>query len=167
MDVRFINPFILAINNVFETMLNTKVKVGKPLLKKADRLTAEVSGIIGLSGDVQGCVVLSFPDEVACRIASAFAGEELALDSPDFPDAIGELTNMVAGNAKKDFTGCETSISLPSVIIGPGHIVSQSKTSPFLVIPCETSLGRINVEVALIPVKKPASKATRSVAGAV
>ncbi len=164
MDVKFVNPFISAITNVFETMLNTKVKVGKPILKTADLVSAEVSGIIGLSGDVQGCVVLSFPGDVACKVASAFAGVDLTTDHPDFTDAVGELANMVAGNAKKDFDGYNTSISLPSVIIGPGHTVSQSKSSPFLVIPCDTDLGVFNVEVAILTSKKPVQQ---PVAGAV
>lgn len=164
MDVKFINPFILAISNVFETMVNAKVTVGKPMLKKAHLVSAEVSGIIGLSGDVQGCVVLSFPGDVACKVASTFAGVELTMDHPDFTDAIGELTNMVAGNAKKDFPGCSVSISLPSVIIGPGHSVSQSKSCPFLVIPCETELGHFSVEVAIIADK---SRTQQPVAGAV
>jgi chemotaxis protein CheX len=164
MDVKFINPFVMAIANVFETMVHTKVKVGKPTLKQAELVTAEVSGIIGLSGDVQGCVVLSFPGDVACKVASAFAGLELTMKSPDFSDAIGELANMVAGNAKKDFVDHLASISLPSVVIGPGHQVSQSKASPFLIIPCETALGGFNVEVALIANKKPASKPAQPVA---
>ena len=155
MDVKFINAFVAAIQNVFKTMLGTEVGVGKPMLKQADLVSAEVSGIIGLSGEVQGSVVLSFQEDAASRIASTFAGVELTLDSPDFADAIGELANMVAGNAKKDFVGYETSISLPSVIIGKGHKVSQSKVWPFLVIPCQTGLGNFNVEVALITNKKP------------
>ena len=166
MDVKFINPFTAAITNVFETMANTKVKVGKPQLKHVDLVSAEVSGIIGLSGDVQGCVVLGFPGEVACKLASAFAGTELTINHPDFTDAVGELANMVAGNAKKDFPNCAVSISLPSVIIGPGHKVSQSKASPFLIIPCETDAGAFNVEVALITNKKPAQAAPQPVAGA-
>lgn len=167
MDVRFINPFVSAITNVFETMVNTKVRVGKPKLKQADIISAEVSGVIGLSGDVQGCVVLSFPGNVASKVASTFAGTELNVNHPDFTDAVGELANMVAGNAKKDFPGCSVSISLPSVIIGPGHRVSQSKASPFLVIPCETDFGPFNVEVALITNKVPAATAPAAMAGAV
>ena len=156
MDVTFINAFVGSITNVFKTMLEVDVEVGKPMIKDAGIISAEVSGIIGLSGDVQGCVVLSFPGDVACKAATKFAGTELTLDSLDFSDAIGELVNMVAGGAKKDFNGYQASISLPSVIIGKGHTVSQSKASPYLVIPCTTSLGSFNVEVALITKKKPA-----------
>lgn len=157
MDVTFVNAFVGSILNVFKTMLDTEVKVGKPLLKQAELVTAEVSGIIGLSGEVQGSVILSFDRPVACAVASTFAGTELTPESADFTDAIGELANMVAGNAKKDFHGYEASISLPSVIIGKGHRVSQSKVSPFLVIPCDTKLGQFNVEVALITAKVPAA----------
>lgn len=156
MEVKFVNAFVGSIVNVFKTMLSTDVKVGKPTLKNADLITAEVSGIIGLSGEVQGSVVLSFSSPVAQKIASKFAGTELTTDHPDFSDAIGELANMVAGNAKKDFVGYDASISLPSVIIGSGHKVCQSKVWPFLVIPCETGMGNFNVEVALIVAKKPA-----------
>lgn len=155
MEVKFINAFVASIQNVFKTMLDTEVTVGKPVLKQADLVTAEVSGIIGLSGGIQGSVVLSFEKEPACRIASTFSGEEMTLESPDFADAIGELVNMVAGNAKKDFAGYEVSISLPSIIIGKGHKVSQSKVWPFLIIPCKTALGDFNVEVALVAKKAP------------
>lgn len=156
MDVKFINAFVGSIINVFKTMLGEEVKVSKPILKKDDLVTAEVSGIIGLSGEVQGSVVLSFERDAACKIASKFAGAEMTLESTDFCDAIGELANMVAGNAKKDFTGYEASISLPSVIIGKGHTVSQSKARPYIVIPCDTSMGKFNVEVALVAAKTPA-----------
>jgi chemotaxis protein CheX len=157
MDVRYINPFISSINNVFQTMLSTKVRVGKPTMANGELTSAQVSGIIGLSGDVQGSVVVSYPAGSACKIASKFAGVEMGLDSPDFADAIGELVNMVAGNAKKDFPEGNTSISLPSVIIGEGHKVSQLAATPFLIIPCETDLGAFSVEVALVVCNKPAA----------
>jgi chemotaxis protein CheX len=154
MDVKFVNAFIGSIINVFKTMVHVDVKVGKPAIREAKLVSAEVSGVIGLSGDIVGSVVLSFPGDSATKLASAFAGAPLTLDSPDFADAIGELANMVAGNAKKDFDGYNASISLPSVIIGPGHSVSQSKVWPFLVIPCETPLGLFSVEIALKTIKR-------------
>ena len=39
-------------------------------------LTADVSGIIGFSGDVMGSVVLSFAKDTAMKLVSAFAGKE-------------------------------------------------------------------------------------------
>jgi chemotaxis protein CheX len=154
MDVRYINPFIRAIKNVFSTMLKIEVNVQKPSLKVDGQSSADVSGVIGFTGDATGCVVLSFSKEVACKAASTFAGMAITLDSPDLVDAIGELANMVAGNAKKDFEGAHISISLPSVIIGHDHIVGQSRMTPRLLIPCKCSLGEFYVEVAM-KVDKP------------
>ncbi|MFA7236218.1 MAG: hypothetical protein WC058_05070 [Phycisphaeraceae bacterium] len=37
-------------------------------------------------------------------------GQRITLDHPDFGDAMGELANMVAGNAKAEFTDQHLSI---------------------------------------------------------
>lgn len=156
MDVKLINPFISAVQHVFRTMVGSEVSVGQPYVKDDGAATADVSGVIGLSGDATGCVVLSYPTEVACKVASAFAGVEIDKDHEDFADAIGELTNMVAGNAKKDLHGLRIGISMPSVVVGEGHVISRSRAAPRLVIPCRVEQGRFQVEVAL-RVEKPAA----------
>ena len=77
MDVRYINPFIASVKHVFKTMLATEVYVSKPLLKERDAAFADVSAVIGLSGDATGCVVLSFPLATSVSTASRFAGVDL------------------------------------------------------------------------------------------
>ncbi len=158
MDVRFINPFIAAVKNVFNTMVATQITVGKPyVINASQEPVADVSAVIGLSGDVVGCVVLSLPMQSAVNAASKFAGMELVPENPDFADALGELANMVAGQAKSNFTGFNVSISLPSVIIGREHVVSQSRAKPRLALPCESALGPFHVEVVMV-VNKPSAK---------
>jgi chemotaxis protein CheX len=164
MDVKYINPFIRSIKSVFETMVKVHVEVGKPALRTTVYASADVSGIIGFSGDAMGCVVLSFPKEVACKAASKFAGIAIDEHHADFADAVGELANMVAGCAKKEFEGMNISISLPSVVIGKDHTVSQSKASPRIVIPCQCELGEVFVEVGM-EVKTPAKSAELATAG--
>lgn len=154
MDVRFINPFISSINAVFRTMVHVDVKIGKPHMVVDPGTRSDVSGVIGFSGQASGCVVLSFPLAVARQVTSSFAGASLDENHPDFADAVGELANMVAGNAKKDFEGMNVSISLPSVIIGTGHLVSKSQTCSRLVIPVESSLGSFDVEVSMVPAQR-------------
>ena len=149
MDVRLISPFVSALQNVFRTMMCVEVRVGKPYVKRDDARAAEVNGVIGLSGDATGYVVLSIPKAVACRVASSLAGVEVGVDHPEFADAVGELANMVAGNAKKDLRGLRCGISLPNVVIGQEQVVSQSWTAPRLVVPCKTLLGDFFLEVGL------------------
>ncbi len=149
MDVRYVNPFVKSVSNVFKTMLHTDVTVGKPYLKTPHCDRPDVSGVIGLSGDVTGVVVLGFSKNVAIAVAEKFVGTSLTVDHPDFADALGELANMVAGGAKASFEGINASISLPSVIVGENHEVIKSKANPSLVIPCDSPMGHFTVEVAM------------------
>jgi chemotaxis protein CheX len=166
MDVRFVNPFISSVRNVFKTMLATEVSVSKPVIKDRDEGFADVSAVIGLSGDATGCVVLSFPMQTAVSVASKFAGVEMTATHEDFSDALGELANMVAGHAKANLEGLNMNISLPTVIVGREHVVSQSKLAPRLALPCDSSLGRFCVEVVMVTGKKPSSAQTPALAKA-
>jgi len=165
MDVKYVNPFMSAIKNVFKTMLQMDVQFGKPHIKTDETHSHDASGIIGLSGDVVGAVIVSFPKVAATRIASAFAGTELEVTHDDFADAIGELANMISGNAKKDFDDVRVFISTPSVVIGTGHQVRNTRVTPRLVIPCMTPAGSFVVEVGMQ--KVAAAKEKQEVAVAV
>ena len=149
MDPKFVTAFIKSISNVFSTMLQLPVEVGEPTIKTGDEHPYDVSGIIGMSGEVVGSVVLSFPRDTAERIVAIFTGEQMSIDSDDFPDAIGELVNMVAGGAKGMFGGHEVNISCPSVIVGKDHAVSRLKGVPCVLIPCSTDCGEVVIEIAI------------------
>ena len=155
MDVKYINPFLVAVQNVFDTMLSLPFKLGKAHIKDDPLPLYEVSGIIGLSGDVTGSVVISLSRQIACQLASALSGENLTELNDDCIDAIGEITNMIAGNAKKDFPGDHNSLSIPNVVIGR-HKVAYPKGTPIIALPCETSAGRLAIDIALKPAAVPA-----------
>jgi chemotaxis protein CheX len=166
MDVQYVNSFVRSITHVFETMVHTKVHVGNPFVKSDSNALTDIAGVIGVSGDVTGCVVLSFPETAAKKVVSAFAGVELDRHDPDFADAIGELANMVAGNAKKELIGMNVSVSLPSVIIDRQHAVSYSPSVPRVIIPCETAFGLLYVEIGLTATTQgSASKSAAATAG--
>ena len=148
MDVKYINPFLLAVQNIFETMIQLPFKLGKATLKKEDTTSYEISGSIGITGEITGCVVVSFPEPVALQLASALLEDELTEVNADCTDAIGEIANMVAGDAKKRFPEGNTSISVPNVVIGR-HRISYPRGVPIISIPCETSAGWFSIEVAL------------------
>jgi len=152
MDAAFITPFITSVQNVFSTMMQMPVTINTPTIKQSSpTATYDVSGISGMSGDVAGNVVLSFPSASAQRIVQLLTGTEVSVDSPDFADAVGELTNMVAGGAKGLFQGKKkVLISTPSVIIGPSHTVTRPRGVPVICIPCSTDCGDLMIEVAIL-----------------
>jgi chemotaxis protein CheX len=165
MDPAFIKPFVASIQNVFSTMMQLPVNVKAPYIKDGKSASYDVSGIIGLSGDVTGCVVLSFPRETAERIVALFCGQQLTADTSDFADAIGELVNMVSGGAKALFKDRKVSISCPSVVIGQSHVVAGQSDLPSIVIPCATDCGELAIEIT-IQDKTPHTNAATTTAAA-
>jgi chemotaxis protein CheX len=143
---KLILPFVNAVRAVFSTMVGVQTTVSRPTFKAEPAPSYDVSGIIGFSGQITGSVVVSFQQSAALKLASAFAGVPIEPGSADFADAIGELANMIAGNAKKDL-GASANISIPSVVIGPNHTVARLSGVPCLVIPCSTPVGDFAVEI--------------------
>tara|TARA_E500000318_G_scaffold20740_1_gene21276 strand:+ start:981 stop:1487 length:507 start_codon:yes stop_codon:yes gene_type:complete len=150
MDASYITPFVKSIQNVFSMMLQLPVTVNEPQIKQGTTPSHDVSGIIGMSGDVVGTIILSFRRESAESIVALFCGEKLQCGTPDFADAVGELVNMVSGGAKALFTDTnDVSISCPSVVVGKDHGVALPSDVPCVVIPCVTDCGEFVIEVAI------------------
>jgi len=145
-------PFVNSTMNVFSTMVKVKPEISRPHLKEDAGTTYDVSGVIGFSGEVVGSVVISFELGSAQKLVSALVGADVAVDSPDFVDAVGEIANMIAGNAKKDL-GVMANIAIPTVIIGKAHLIGRLTGVPCVVIPCHTSVGDFAVEVNIKPTK--------------
>lgn len=163
MDSKDIVHFVNSVQNVFTTMLSLPVTVNDPQLRPPTDCGHDVSGIIGMSGDVVGVVVLSYPEQTARRLVELFIGEPLESDHPDFADAIGEFVNMVAGGAKAQFNK-RVDITCPSVIVGGSHRVFQPKTEHIIEIPCESDCGSFSVLVAMKHVEQSPATADSAVA---
>ncbi len=151
LSVEWINPFIEATEEILETVAMIKPKRGQIQLKENSTVAYDVSGIIGITGEAVGSIALSFPKKTAISVVSNFIGEEvLGIDS-DTTDAIGELTNMIAGRAKKIFSdkGIKLKISTPNVVVGKNHTIVTPKGTPSIVIPFESEAGSLAIQVAL------------------
>ena len=150
MPSAYIHPFIDARLNVFSTMTQLELEIGQPERAEAipTRPFLDVSGIVAMSGDIVGTVILGFPTKTAEAVASTFTGQTIGADHEDFADAIGELVNMVAGNAKAKFDGKRVSIGIPSVVIG-NHQISLPSDAVCLTIPFKSPASPFAVELYL------------------
>ena len=155
MDVAYVNPFIFSTVETFKTMLNLEVKPGQVQLRDVKKFSYDVSGIIGLSGDAQGSICMSFPKILALRIVSKLLGTEIKIIGTEIADGIGEIANIIAGNAKQHLSQYSLSISLPKVVVGPGHYVASQQGIPTIVVPFISSIGDFAMEVSL---KTPPAK---------
>lgn len=158
MKAEWINPFMFSLANAFETMLGCRVERGSLKLRNGSADLHEISGMIGLSGHVAGMAVLSLDRNVALKAASALLMIEADQINEEVIDAVGELTNMVAGAAKSQMGPYEVSIGLPSVITGSGHYVRFPSNVTPIVVPYGTDWGPVTMEVGLAAVPAAAAR---------
>lgn len=152
-DVSYINPFIQSTVNVFKTMVFMDIVRGIPFIKQVGLPRADISGTIGLAGQTNGVVAVTFSEEVACLVTSGMLGEDCKALNDTVKDTIGELANMIAGGAKAIMAekGLNFKIALPSVIVGLNHNISFPPGVPCMVLPftIQKLNKSFNVEVCL------------------
>ncbi|HWB12806.1 MAG TPA: chemotaxis protein CheX [Pirellulales bacterium] len=149
MDVAYINPFIEAASTVFKTALNCDIERRLITFKKTELPGFEISGVIGLSGKVTGAVVLSVSTPLAFKVVETLLGTRVSDINADVVDAVGELTNMIAGGAKTALAHLDMSIGLPSVVTGGSHCITFASRVPPLGILFDTAWGPMTLEVTM------------------
>ncbi len=147
MKVEHINPFLKAVSNTFKTMLAAEAHRGELSLGDTKARQFPISGLIGLSGKASGMVVINLSTEVALKAASTMLMEEMTEVNEDVLDAVGELANVIAGQAKAELDQYDLSVSLPNVITGDGHEIRFPSSAPPLVVPFKTDFGPLRLEV--------------------
>lgn len=149
MKAKYINPFLNATMGLFRDFLGLKVSSGKPFVLADPQDLSDVSALIGLAGETTGAVVLSFSHDTALKVISNMAGREYLFLGSEVLDGVGELVNIIAGNAKKDLDEFRISISLPGVITGNSYRINWPKGVPVITIPFSSELGDFTVNVSL------------------
>lgn len=147
-DIDIAKPFIKATVDVLSTMAMMDPKPGKPFVKKGETATGDVSAIIGFTGEKNGSVSVSFSKKCAVAMVRNMLGEDVGDIVQDAKDAVGEVTNMISGQARSGLAamGLTFQGSTPTVIMGDNHSVSHISKNPVMVIPFATSDGDFTVE---------------------
>ena len=150
MDVRYINPFIESTVHVLQTMSSIAARVGRPYLKKDEVARGDVSGIIGLAGDVKGSISVSFSEACILNIVSNMFKEKITELNDEVKDAAGELSNMISGQARQklELIGRNLQAAIPIVIMGKDHSISHITKDKIIAIPFMTDGGDFTIEVS-------------------
>lgn len=149
MNTAYIKPVVAAVLNIFNTMIDLPIVSRKPSFKKEKGPTTEVIGLISMSGSVSGFFCLGFSKKLAFCLSSKLLECQITENNSDCMDAIGEITNMIAGNAKSEFPDDGISISVPKVIFDPAKDPYPT-SAPVISIPFETQEEFLLVDMSII-----------------
>lgn len=162
-SVAFINPVLDAVGNVLTTMAQLTAAPGKPYVNRERTAVGEVTGIIGLVGDLKGVLSVTFEKGVILKIANTMLDENYTEVDNNIADAVGELTNMIAGQARMHLSqgGMNLKAATPTVVIGKGHVISHIAPAPILSIPFSTDYGSFVVEITMSGVPAPGASGAK------
>lgn len=150
MRAEYINPFYQAIIDVFKVMLNLGLKRGE--IKAVEELVpvSEANVVIGVTGDLRGSLLYSFPRNMALEMVNIMAGMEMKTLDAFVSSALGEVANIISGNAVTYLSQQELScdISPPQVFVGTNGSLSMS-TEKAVVLPLITDIGTLELSVSL------------------
>jgi chemotaxis protein CheX len=129
-----------AVGNVFKTMLGrpvllqeTDAGAGAESLPKMT--TAQVVGTVGFVGDASGLIYLYFAETFANQCTGHVLGlsdfEMKTAGENVVNDAIGELTNMVAGSFKSALcdAGYPCKLAIPSILRGRNFCIEPMSSA--------------------------------------
>jgi chemotaxis protein CheX len=149
-----------TVDLIQEIWLSTLGMAVRPVEGGQEAMTgATLDGIVNITGDWQGAVVVQVPRMLAIRIAAQmFRLEDQTPTLEDMQDAIGEITNITGGNLKTLMPG-NCHLSLPAVVEGMNYSirVPSAQLVTRLVMACEGMLVVVSV-MAAAPAQAPRSQ---------
>jgi chemotaxis protein CheX len=146
MDVKFINPFLVAFSKTLEQLNITDVKRGNINKKSKLHIDSAVSTVILLNGGLRGNIVLAMSEDTAKSLASTMMmGMPISALDEMTKSAIGELSSMIVGSATTLLSALDISlqISPPIILLEPAD-VNPLET---LAIDFETPVGKIELNI--------------------
>ncbi len=118
-----------ATKKVFETMVTMNIEQKQAALLDKTEISTDVICIITIAGDYHGVIGLFCSNNLSLKIATNMLEEEQKTISGDIRDAMGEITNMIAGTAKRTLSDKygEMSLSIPIVMTGNDMILTVAE----------------------------------------
>ncbi len=150
-NAEYVNPFLEAASAVFKSIMNVDLRRGKMIIKENPEPSHDVAIIIGITGAINGEVVYSMGFQMVQQIAEILAPgmtEEQILS--EYKDIVGELANMITGNAMNLFaySGKSIDITTPTVVNGNDFTITLVQQTT-LGINLYSPMGQLEMNVAL------------------
>ncbi|MDK2817906.1 MAG: chemotaxis protein CheX [Spirochaetota bacterium] len=151
MLIDYINPFVESAFEIMSEILNTSISRQQLQLKKLGDGMKGFTVIIGVTGAVYGRIVFDMTEETALALAGKLNDEHFIEVNDLVRGTISEIGNMVTARAvtKLSKESKFFNFSPPTLIVGNHITIFESDNIEALIIPIDTSLGIIDINIAL------------------
>jgi len=163
MNVDYVNPFLSATIELFEKTFGVTPIPGEVFLdERARKHRWDISAVMVLTGSAIGVVAIRLTrllaDKLLVKSGVQWKDEEERESLCD--GMVGEMVNIVSGNASGRLSGYDIEISVPIVVQGENHTISWPERSPIIGVPFTTDFGPFMIDISLIEIPKMYQKKT-------
>src|SRR6201993_4928378 len=150
MRMELIQPFINAADAVFAESLQAPTKIVDLSMDEETYRRKGVAALIAIKGDIEGRVILDLSLEVALKVASHLAGEQLPESEQTIRETVCELANMVIGNSVTllNDQGFRFKVFPPEIHMNEEGLAGSTDTEA-MVICIETPCGEIYLNISM------------------
>jgi chemotaxis protein CheX len=125
-----LDHFVNSIVRYFRVSTTLEPAVTSAFLGSNDMLTHEFNGLVSFSGKFHGHVIVSATGALLRELL--LIQHERDLSDSNLLDAVGEIANTLAGNARKNF-GSELDISVPLKLQGRQGLTARTRSQPYVI----------------------------------
>ena len=149
-SVEYINPFLMAATSVIKDICQVDMKIGRPYVKTTEFASDSVIIMIGVTGEVRGQVLMSFPEAHALHVASKMMmGMPVEKLDEMSISAISELGNMIMGNAATIFSTKGILIDITPPTVCRGNLTIAQSFAQNICVPLSGGDITIELDVAV------------------
>lgn len=150
MKAEYVNSFYGAAQDVFKLMLDLEVERGELSIIEGLTSSKDANIILGVTGDLKGTVFFSFTKDMTLEMVKIMAGMEMDEIDVFVSSALGEVANIIGGNAITNLSNYnyKCDITPPQIIIGEHKSISMANERA-LVIPMKTDIGEFSISIFL------------------
>ena len=152
-DAVILDAMIDSLHTIFETMMGTKVEMGAPFPKPAKTVQSGVSAVIGMkAAEACGSVAITLPMPALNEISLKLLGEEVKAIDKESAGLAGELSNMLAGSAKRILSekGMDFDMQTPKMMHGDGHEIEHHHDGQTMLLPVNMNGHEFFVELNFV-----------------
>jgi chemotaxis protein CheX len=157
MNVGYVNPFLSATIELFEKTFGVTPVPGEPFLdERARKHRWDISAVMVLTGSAIGVIAIRLTrllaDKLLVKSGVQWKGEDERESLCD--GMVGEMVNIISGNASGQLAGYDIEISVPIVVQGENHTISWPERAPIIGLPFTTDFGPFMINISIIEIPK-------------
>jgi chemotaxis protein CheX len=148
--LEYIEPFLFSTLSVVQAAVRSSFTKGDIALRQGDELTGDVSVVIGIREQSGESIILNMDKATALHLCAALNGTVQGASTTLDMDAVGELANMIAGNAVSALNerGFDFTIHPPKTV-ALDDLPSLTQGLELLQVPLISEYGHITVNFTI------------------